>query len=97
MSGVGILISNSLGKHIDRIYLKSCRIIALTGKFRGMNMCVISAYAPPLYAEHELKDAFYDEYEELNEVRTAIPVAYKHHIVILGDFNARIGHYDPIW
>jgi len=57
-------------------------------------MCVISAYAPPLYAEQDLKDVFY---EELNQVIADIPVAYRHHIVVLGDFNARIGQHDPIW
>jgi len=57
-------------------------------------MCVISAYAPPLYAEQDLKDVFY---EELNQVIADIPVAYRHHIVVLGDFNARIGQHYPIW
>ena len=47
---------------------------------------IISAYAPTMTNPEEIKNKFY---EELNSVIRAVPTADK--LIILGDFNARVG------
>ena len=49
-------------------------------------MTLISAYAPTLYDTDALKEAFY---EDLSETIRDVPTSDK--LVLLGDFNARVG------
>ena len=53
---------------------------------------LISAYAPTLDSSEEQKDAFY---ESLHSTLTAIPKEDK--ILLLGDFNARVGKQAHLW
>ncbi|XP_044757806.1 uncharacterized protein LOC123315962 [Coccinella septempunctata] len=53
---------------------------------------VISAYAPTLSAEQQTKEAFY---EQLENLLTHIPKS--HRVILLGDFNARVGRNAEIW
>ena len=53
---------------------------------------VISAYAPTLLADDQTKELFY---ATLDTVLTAIPNEDK--IILLGDFNARVGRDSDIW
>lgn len=93
-SGVGILMKNNLVKDIIHVARKSSRIIAMWGKFHGMKMAILSVYAPTEHYDMDVKEEFY---AEMDMVIESIPNEYRKNIVILGDFNARIGEYDPIW
>ena len=53
---------------------------------------LVSAYAPTMTNPDEVKDKFY---EDLNSVITAVPKADK--LIILGDFNARVGNDSTAW
>ena len=53
---------------------------------------LISAYAPTLVADDTTKNNFYDQ---LDQILTSIPVTDK--ILLLGDFNARVGKDNEIW
>lgn len=53
---------------------------------------LLSAYAPTLPSENDAKDRFY---RELDEVLQRIPSSDK--ILLLGDFNARVGKNHLIW
>lgn len=53
---------------------------------------IISAYAPTMTNPDEVKDKFY---EELNMLITSVPKQDK--LIILGDFNARVGSDSDSW
>ena len=53
---------------------------------------LISAYAPTMSNPDEVKDKFY---EDLKEAIAAVPKADK--LIILGDFNARVGSDHASW
>lgn len=53
---------------------------------------IISAYAPTLMAEDEVKEHFYSQ---LDCVLRTIPASDK--LVLLGDFNARVGRESTLW
>ena len=53
---------------------------------------IVSAYAPTMTNPDETKDKFY---EDLNTVITAVPHADK--LIMLGDFNARVGCDSVSW
>ena len=59
---------------------------------QGKCATVISAYAPTMTNPDEVKDKFY---EELDAVITAVPKSEK--LVLLGDFNARVGTDHQAW
>ena len=53
---------------------------------------LISAYAPTMTNPDEVKDRFY---EDLNDTITAVPRTDK--LILLGDFNARVGRDHTSW
>ena len=53
---------------------------------------IISAYAPTMTNPEEVKDKFY---EDLDAIISAVPAADK--LVLLGDFNARVGCDSTSW
>ena len=53
---------------------------------------LLSAYAPTMPSENEVKDRFY---QSLDEALRQIPKTDK--ILLLGDFNARVGRDNRIW
>lgn len=58
----------------------------------GIFMTLISAYAPTLDADEDVKNSFY---HQLNAILTKI--SSKDKILLLGDFNARIGRDNRLW
>lgn len=52
---------------------------------------IINVYAPTLNSDEEIKDSFY---QHLNEIVQAIPREDK--LILLGDFNARVGRSDHL-
>ncbi|KAK3888151.1 hypothetical protein Pcinc_007795 [Petrolisthes cinctipes] len=63
--------------------------LLLGGKLTAM---LISAYAPTMTNPKETKDGFY---EELNAIMNAVPQSDK--LIVLGDFNARVGTNHQAW
>ena len=59
---------------------------------RSGNVNIISAYAPTLDADSEVKDRFYDE---LSQVVSRIQS--EEEMSLLGDFNARVGRDSDSW
>ena len=55
-------------------------------------MTLICAYAPTLTADEHVKDQFY---EELDEALRSVNARDK--LVLLGDFNARVGRRSDLW
>ena len=53
---------------------------------------MVSVYAPTMTNPDEVKDKFY---EDLNSLTTNVPSADK--LIILGDFNARVGRDSTSW
>ena len=59
---------------------------------RKKQATIISAYEPTMTNPDHIKDQFY---EELNSLVTAVPKTEK--LIILGDFNARVGVDHQSW
>ena len=53
---------------------------------------LVSAYAPTLTSPEEVKDQFYEEL-----TRTLNSVSRHDKLILLGDFNARIGNNYDVW
>ncbi|KAL9979042.1 hypothetical protein ACROYT_G016634 [Oculina patagonica] len=78
----------------DGYSLACCSLLlGLTGP-RGQktNVTLISAYAPTMTNPNEIKDRFY---EELDSLIASVPKSER--LVILGDFNARVGTDHQAW
>ena len=58
----------------------------------GQMATLISAYAPTMTAPDEEKEAFY---EQLNTAISEVP--YHQKLILLGDFNARVGRNHTAW
>ena len=92
--GVGLAISNNILKsctempvgHNER--LMSIRIPLAKGNYAT----IVSAYAPTLDANEDVKDKFYDD---LQTITQNVPTNDK--LIILGDLNARVGMDHEIW
>ena len=86
--GVGILVSNEAQKTLTSIDRISDRILKASFKSNPV-LTIIVAYSPCEYAETQDKDTFY------NSLRLAIESVPQHNfLIILGDFNARLGPED---
>jgi len=58
----------------------------------GRTAVLLSAYAPTMDATEQDKEAFYNS---LSDIIRSVP--YKHRIIVLGDFNARVGRDHSAW
>ena len=92
--GVGFAVKNRLLPNLTE-YPNGIneRLMTLRLNLEGhKHATIISAYAPTLLAEEQTKELFY---ATLDSVLTAIPNEDK--IILLGDFNARVGRDCDIW
>lgn len=89
--GVGICLHNSVISGEFEIQPVTVRIIWVCGSIYGIEQAVFSVYAPTNKKDNVAEvDKFYDILEmQVKEVRTKYGAETK--IVILGDFNARVG------
>ena len=93
-AGVGFAVRNELVNKLsslpqginDRLMTMK---LTLTGKKQAT---IISAYAPTMTNPDDIKGKFYDE---LNSLVAAVPKSEK--LIILGDFNARVGVDHQAW
>ena len=90
--GVGFAVNNKLLKKISTPQGISERIMTMQLTTKSGTIHLISAYAPTLAAESEVKDKFY---EDLQKAFKQIPE--KEDVFILGDFNARVGSEQETW
>ena len=93
-AGVGFAIkSNLISKLTSLPKGTNDRLMTLRLPLRGKrHATIISAYAPTMSNPEEVKDKFY---EDLEALITAVPREDK--LVILGDFNARVGTDYQAW
>ena len=92
--GVGFAVRNELLQKIETTpvgiseRLMSWRIPLA----KGRHATLISAYAPTLDSEDDIKDTFY---RSLDATIRSIPQNDK--LILLGDFNARVGRQNLLW
>ena len=88
MHGVGLAIKTSLCRQLPDLPTPvSERLMKLRFPFNpSRHVTVISAYAPTLTSSDEAQDAFYNE---LNALVKGVTPSDK--LILLGDFNARVG------
>lgn len=67
--------------------IRECLMTARLKLDSNQMATVVSAYAPTLKSQDNIKEAFY---ASLENILSAIPKEDK--IILLGDFNARVGH-----
>ena len=92
--GVGFAIRNTLVPKLGQVPQGiSERLMLLRYPVSdGNTVNLISAYAPTLDSAHEIKEVFY---QQLEECIRKVPKAER--LIILGDFNARVGKDSDIW
>ena len=90
MQGVGFLLNKEMQKawkDADQLCeYNGGRLLRIRLRIQGRYFSVISCYAPTFRCPDEEKETFY---EELGKMLDAVP--RKDELVILGDFNARVG------
>ena len=94
MHGVGLAIRNSVLKSVTEspTYISERLMTLRVPLVKGEFMTIISAYAPTLAADEDIKDEFYSSLDQcLNETNK------NDKIILLGDFNARVGKRSDIW
>ena len=92
--GVGFAIRSQLISHLSELPVGiSERLMTLRLVLANNQMAtVVSAYAPTLVSDEETKETFY---ACLDETLSKIPKEDK--IILLGDFNARVGRDHHLW
>ena len=91
-TGVGFAVKSTLVKKLAGLP-KGINDRLMTMKLQGKKeVTIISAYAPTMTNPDEVKNQFY---EELNNIIATVPKADK--LIILGDFNARVGTDSNTW
>ena len=92
--GVGFAISTRLVKHLDGNFPVGIneRLMTMSLPLEGGTLDIISAYAPTLPQSDEIKESFYGS---LSDAINAVPSAHK--LLVLGDFNARVGSDHISW
>ncbi|KAJ4926044.1 hypothetical protein JOQ06_008228 [Pogonophryne albipinna] len=92
--GVGFAIKNCLINHLHELPVGiNERLMTIRLMLASSQMAtVISAYAPTLDAQDEVKEAFY---ADLDKTLSEVPKEDK--LILLGDFNARVGRNHHLW
>ena len=93
-SGVGFAIRNKLTSQLESLPKGiNDRLMTLRLKLSDDSFAtVVSCYAPTMTNPEDIKEKFY---QELDEVLTGIDK--KDRIILLGDFNARVGKDHHTW
>ena len=93
-SGVGLMVRNSVASKLDRLPTgHSDRIMSMRLPLEGkQHLTLFSVYAPTLLADPADKDIFYSD---LRRLLNNTPEDDK--VLILGDFNARVGRDSEAW
>ena len=90
--GVAIALESSFSKSVSDVVFQNDRLIKIRIKCKNMDITIIEAYAPTEGDSEEEKDEFYDNLQFL------VDKTPRHDfIMLLGDFNAKIGNNVEIW
>ena len=94
LSGVGIMVRNSIASKLDRLPTgHSERIMSMRLPLESkQHLTLFSVYAPTLLADPADKDSFYSD---LRRLLYNTPAGDK--VLIAGDFNARVGRDSEAW
>ena len=92
--GVGLAIKNCHLKKVEEEpnYISERLMTLRVPLTKGEHMFVICVYAPTLMAEEDQTDDFYDSLDSV--LRKVNP---NDKIILLGDFNARVGSRSDLW
>ena len=92
--GVGFAVRTKLVKHLQGKLPVGIneRLMTMNFPLADTTLSIISAYAPTLPSCDESKEQFYGE---LDEAIKKVPAAHK--LLVLGDFNARVGSDYVSW
>ncbi len=92
--GVGFAIRTSIVRDLDRLPRGiSDRLMMIRLKLSETSyVTIISAYAPTMTYPDADKEAFYEELDRL-----ILEVPHKDKLIVLGDFNARVGRDNDPW
>ena len=92
--GVGLAIRDSIARSLTELPVgHSERLMSVRLPLaRSRHMTIISAYAPTLMADEDTKDQFYSELTLLLQ-----RVSREDRLVLMGDFNARVGADAGVW
>ena len=92
--GVGFAICTRLVMHLDGKLPVGIneRLMKMSFPLEGSTLSIISAYAPTLALSDEVKDSFYGA---LSDAIDEVPSSHK--LLVLGDFNARVGSDHTNW
>lgn len=92
--GVGFAIKNQLVRHLSELPVGiSERLMTIRlALSNNQTATVVSAYAPTLDSDVEEKETFYACLEE-----TLSNISRMDKIILLGDFNARVGRNQHLW
>ena len=93
-SGVGFAIRTSLARNLESLPTGvSDRLMVLRLKLKRQTYAtIVSAYAPTMTHTDEVKDSFY---EDLDRIISSTSIKDK--LILLGDFNARVGSDHVLW
>ena len=93
-AGVGFAIKNSLVRDLRSLPVGvNERIMSMRLPLRGnQHLTLLSVYAPTMTYPDEIKEAFY---LQLKEAVCRVPTTDK--LIVLGDFNARVGSDCSTW
>ena len=93
LSSVGFMIKNSIARKLQILpvghsdHIMSLRFPIQDNKFAT----VLSVYAPTLQADTGVKEVFYRDLHNLQQVN------FKDKLLVLGDFNARVRRDFKLW
>lgn len=90
--GVGFAVRNTLLKLVQPVDIGSERLMILRLHTSSGPVTLVSVYAPTLTSTPEAKDEFYTN---LSDAIKNIPS--KEHLILLGDYNARVGSDHDSW
>ncbi len=90
--GVGFAVRNSLLSTVEPGSNGSDRLLTLRLNTTAGPVTLVSVYAPTLSATPDAKDEFYDQL-----AATISSVPSKEQLILLGDFNARVGADHNKW
>ena len=92
--GVGFAIRSKLLKHLNGKQPTGIneRLMTMSLPLVNSSLFIISAYAPTLASSDEEKEQFYSK---LSDIIKDVPLSHK--LLLLGDFNARVGMDHDSW
>ena len=92
--GVGFAIRTSIAHRLtEEPRAVSERLMTLRLPLARDKYCtIVSAYAPTLHSDEDIKDSFYGLLDD-----TVLRIDKRDKLVLMGDFNARVGRDSQMW